>query len=200
MTSLRTPGAMARIVLVAIPLTILLLAQAGATSLFDAATFRPLTADNKAFRIGDVLTVQVFENSSATTSADTGTRRKNNVNAELTHGSRRVAETGIAVGGDFEGGGRTQRANRVLITLSVSVAEVLSNGDLRISGEQYLLVNQEQQKVRLEGRVRPQDVSDANVVLSTRLADARITYLGEGELSQRQERAWWRKLLDTVGM
>jgi flagellar L-ring protein FlgH len=173
---------------------------ATATSLYNESTFRPLTADNKAFRVGDILTVQVFENSSATTSADTGTRRKNNLNAELTHGARRVAETGIAVGGDFDGGGRTQRANRVLITLSVSVKEVLPNGDLRVGGEQLLLVNEEQQKVTLEGRVRPQDVSDGNVVLSTRLADARITYLGEGEVSERQQRAWWRKLLDWVGM
>ena len=173
---------------------------AAATSLYNESTFRPLTGDNKAFRVGDVLTVQVFENSSATTSTDTGTRRKNNLNAELTHGTRRVAETGIAVGGDFDGGGRTQRANRVLITLSVSVREVLPNGDLRVQGEQLLLVNEEQQKVTLEGRVRPQDVSDGNVVLSTRLADARITYLGEGEVSLRQQRAWWRKLLDWVGM
>lgn len=173
---------------------------AGATSLYDEATFRPLTADNKAFRIGDVLTVQVFENSSATTSADTGSRRKNNLNAELSHGARRVADAGIAVGSDFDGGGRTQRANRVLITLSVSVREVLPNGDLKVAGEQMLLVNEEQQRVTLEGRVRPQDISDANVVQSTRLADARITYLGEGEVSQRQQRAWWRKLLDWAGM
>jgi flagellar L-ring protein FlgH len=54
--------------------------------------------------------------------------------------------------------------------------------------------------VTLEGRVRPQDISDGNVVLSTRLAEARITYLGEGEVSQRQQRAWWRKLLDWAGM
>jgi flagellar L-ring protein FlgH len=170
------------------------------TSLYNEATFRPLTADNKAFRVGDVLTVQVFENSSASTSSDTGTRRKNNVTASLTHGSGTVSTAGAAVNGDFDGGGQTQRANRVLITLSVSVREVLPNGDLRIGGEQLLNVNQEQQRVTLEGRVRPQDVSDGNVVLSTRLADARITYLGEGELSQRQQRAWWRKLLDWAGM
>jgi flagellar L-ring protein precursor FlgH len=172
----------------------------GATSLYDEATFRPLMADRKAFRVGDVLTVQVFENSSASTSTDTGSRRKNNLGAELVHGARRVAETGIAVGGDFDGGGRTQRANRVLITLSVSVRDVLSNGDLKVAGEQLLLVNEEQQRVTLEGRVRPQDISDGNVVQSTRLADARISYLGEGEVSQRQQRAWWRKLLDWAGM
>jgi flagellar L-ring protein precursor FlgH len=171
-----------------------------ATSLYNEATFRPLTADNKAFRVGDVLTVQVFENSSASTSADTGTRRKNNLGAELAHGTRKVTSTALGVSGDFDGGGRTQRANRVLITLSVSVKELLPNGDLQIAGEQFLLINDEQQRVTLEGRVRPQDISDGNVVLSTRLADARITYLGEGEVSQRAQRAWWRKLLDWAGM
>ncbi len=169
-------------------------------SLYDESTYRALTADNKAFRVGDALTVQVFENSSASTSTDTGTRRKNNVHAELSHGARSVGETTVAVGGDFDGGGRTQRTNRVLITLTVSVKGVLPNGDLQVAGEQLLLVNAEQQRVTLEGRVRPQDISDGNVVLSTRLADARITYLGEGDVSQRQQRAWWRKLLDWAGM
>ena len=184
----------------ALGLIVLSCTAAQATSLYNEATFRPLTADNKAFRVGDILTVQVFENSSASTSSDTGTRRKNNLAASVTRGSGTISSAGLGVNGDFDGGGQTQRANRVLITLSVSVREVLPNGDLRIGGEQLLNVNQEQQRVTLEGRVRPQDVSDGNVVLSTRLADARITYLGEGELSQRQQRAWWRKLLDWTGM
>jgi flagellar L-ring protein FlgH len=174
--------------------------MASAASLYNESTFRALAADNKAYRVGDVLTVQVFENSSALATADTDTRRKNNLNAELSHAAGRVAQTGIGVGGEFDGGGRTQRSNRVLITLSVSVRDVLANGDLRVAGEQLLVINSEQQRVTLEGRVRPQDVSDGNVVLSTRLADARITYIGEGDVSQRQQRAWWRKLLDWVGM
>jgi flagellar L-ring protein precursor FlgH len=172
---------------------------AGAGSLYDEASFRPLVADRRAFRVGDILTVQVFENSSASTSADTGTRRRNAVAAELTHGARRPAEVGVGVSGDFDGGGRTQRASRLLITLSVTVREVLPNGDLAVAGEQQLLVNQEQQRVSLAGRVRQQDVSEGNVVQSTRLADARITYLGEGEVTDRQQRAWWRSLLDKVG-
>ncbi|HVZ46128.1 MAG TPA: flagellar basal body L-ring protein FlgH [Ramlibacter sp.] len=174
-------------------------ACAHATSLYDEATFRPLTADRKAHRVGDVLTVQVLEDSSASTSADTDTRRKNDLTTQLSHSSRSMQAT-LAVNGDFDGGGRTQRANRMLTTLSVTVREVLANGDLRVAGEQMLLVNHEEQRVTLEGRVRPQDVSDGNVVLSTRMADARITYLGEGELSERQQRAWWRKLADWMGL
>lgn len=171
-----------------------------AESLYRESTFRPLTADHKAFRIGDVITVQVFENASATTSTDTGTRRKNSLDTQLSHTGGVVSRAGLGVSGDFDGGGRTQRSNRVLITLSVSVVEVLPNGDLRLAGEQSLLVNNEQQKVTLEGRVRPQDVSDGNVVLSTRIADARISYLGEGDVSERSQRPWWRKLLDLAGL
>jgi flagellar L-ring protein precursor FlgH len=171
-----------------------------AESLYQEQTYRPLTADNRAFRVGDVLTVQVFENSSATTSADTGTRRSNGLSAELSHRSGTVGQTGIGVSGSFDGGGRTQRTNRVLATLTVSVQEVLPNGDLRVAGEQLLTVNQEPQKVTLEGRVRPFDISDGNVVLSTRLADARISYVGEGDIAERNRRPWWRNLLDIMGL
>ena len=175
------------------------LSLAQGVSLYDEKTYRPLTADNKAFRVGDVLTVQVFENSSASTSADTGTRRRNSLVAELGHRGNTTAQTSVGVSGEFDGGGRTQRANRLLATLSVSVREILPNGDLAVVGEQTLTVNQEPQRVTLEGRVRPVDISDSNVVLSTRLADAKITYVGEGDLDERNQRPWWRKLLDWTG-
>lgn len=173
---------------------------AGAQSLYREDTWRPLTADVKAFRAGDVLTVQVLENSSASSSADTGTRRNNRLQAELAHGSRSVAQTSLAVGGDFEGGGRTQRTNRLLTTVSVTVQEVLPGGQLRIAGAQSLTVNDELQTVTLEGLVRSVDISEANVVLSTRIADARITYFGEGDVTERGRRPWWRRLLDGLGL
>lgn len=175
------------------------LSHAQGVSLYDEKNYRPLTADNKAFRVGDVLTVQVFENSSASSSADTDTRRKNSLSADLSHRGETKAQTGVNVASDFDGGGHTQRANRLLVTLSVTVREVLPNGDLAVTGEQVLTVNQEPQRVTLEGRVRPVDVSDGNIVLSTRLADAKITYVGEGDIAERNQRPWWRKLLDWTG-
>ncbi|TFY97088.1 flagellar basal body L-ring protein FlgH [Ramlibacter humi] len=171
-----------------------------AQSLFREDTWRPLTGDNKAYRPGDVLTVQVYENSSAVSSADTGTRRNNNLNAELTHGARVVGESSARLGGDFDGGGRTQRTSRLLTTLTVTVQEVLPGGQLRVAGTQAVTVNNELQRVTLEGLVRPADISDGNVVQSTRIADARITYLGEGDISERQQRAWWRQLADFLGL
>lgn len=171
-----------------------------AESLYQENTYRPLMGDNKAFRVGDVLTVQIFENSTATTSADTGTRRKNGVSADINNKGNSVTQFGIALGGDFDGGGKTQRSNRVLATVTVTVREVMPNGELRVSGEQLLTVNEEPQKVTLEGRVRPIDISDGNTVLSTRLADAKITYVGDGDIAERNRRPWWRVVLDAVGL
>lgn len=174
--------------------------HAAGQSLFDPSAWRALTADNKAYRPGDVLTVQVFENSSATTSADTDTRRANHLAADLVHGSNgRHTQAALGVSGDFDGGGRTQRASRLLATLTVVVQEVLPTGQLRVAGTQSLAVNDEVQRVSLEGLVRPVDISDGNVVQSTRIADARITYVGEGDLTERGRRSWWRKLLDALG-
>ena len=171
-----------------------------AQSLFQDPGWRGFTADTKAYRPGDVLTVQVYENSSATSSADTGTHRGNQLEAELSHAGNRVAQTSIGVRGEFDGGGRTQRASRLLTTLTFTVQEVLPGGQLRIAGTQALTVNEELQRVSLEGLVRTADISDANVVQSTRIADARITYVGEGDLTERNRRAWWRRLLDALGL
>jgi len=171
-----------------------------AESLYKANSYRPLTVDNKAFRVGDVLTVQVIENSSATTSTDTNTQRKNNLNLGIANlQSGRQFGGSITQAGDFDGGGTTQRANKLLAILTVTVREIMPNGDLRVAGEQLLTVNDEQHKVNLEGRVRPQDISEGNIVLSTRLADARINYVGDGDLTERQKRSWWRKALDWLG-
>lgn len=172
-----------------------------AQSLYTGENYRALAADQRAFRVGDVLTVQVYENASATTSTDTTTQRQNALSAGISllpSGKQRSGN--LNVGGSFDGGGSTQRASRLLAMVSVKVIELLPNGDLKVSGEQTLTINDEKHKVHVEGRVRPQDISSDNIVLSSRLADAQINYVGDGDLSSRQRRAWWRKCLDWIGL
>ena len=171
-------------------------------ALYKEETYQALAADHKAYRVGDIITVQVYENSSASSSTDTTTQRSNTLNGSIATSlfGGKQASGSIAAGGTFDGGGTTQRMNRLLATLSVGVRELLPSGDLKVAGEQLLTVNGEQHKVILEGKIRPQDISGDNVVLSTRIADARINYLGKGDLSERQKRAWWRSLLDWLGL
>lgn len=180
-------------------LALALQGAAMANSLYDPNGYQALTGDRKARRAGDLVTVLIFENASASTTADTSAGRDAGVSASASTTSRDW-RAGIGTGNDFEGRGRTQRSGRVLGQLTVSVQEVLPNGDLVLAGIQELEINGEKQVMQLEGRVRAQDVSDANTVLSTRVADARISYAGDGVLAEHQKPGWWQRLLTLFGL
>lgn len=171
---------------------------AHADDLYSEKTFRPLASDKRAHLPGDVLTILIYENSSAVTSADTTLQRSNDVTL---HASADQHSHAAAVGAnnDFNGGGTVQRQGKLLAQMSVSVAGVAPNGDLLVAGEQVLEINSDRQKIRVEGRVRPLDISDANTVLSSRLADARISYLGDGDLASRQRPGLWSRLFHGLG-
>lgn len=168
-------------------------------SLYSDAQFQPLTSDRRRFQVGEVLTVLVYEEATATSSADTGANRDSQVGVGLSlpHRSRNAA---LAVNNEFNGTGRTQRAGRVLAQITVLVREVLPNGDLRVGGEQLLEINGEKQTIRAEGRVRPRDVNEQNVVLSSRLAEAKLAFVGDGVLGDMQRPRWWQRLLNLFGL
>lgn len=170
-----------------------------AESLYRPETFRPLIGDTRQRQVGDLLTVLVYENASASSSADTSANRDASVALNLQRGQRAVGG-GLHSTNQLEGGGRTQRENRVLAQLTVTVRQVLPNGQLVISGEQTLDVNDEKQTIALDGLVRPQDVSELNVVLSSHVANARIRFQGQGELSSRHHSAWWQKFMTMFGL
>lgn len=178
-------------------------APAWAADLYQEGQYRALAADVKAHRVGDSLTVLVMETSSAAATADTSARRKTDVGmTALVDVGRhtRAGEINAHVNNDFNGAAKTQRAGRLLAQLTVSVVAIEPNGDLRVAGEQTLEVNDEQQKIRLEGRVRPQDIGDNNAVVSNRIADARIQYAGDGVLADGQKTSLITKVLTWLGL
>jgi flagellar L-ring protein FlgH len=186
----------ALVLLLSLPTALAGLARAD--DLYSETTFRPLASDKRAHLPGDVLTVMIYENSSAVTSADTSLQRKNDVGVQggvdqRTHG------VNMAANNTFDGGGTVQRAGKLLAQMSVTVVAVVPNGDLQVAGEQLLEINSDRQKIRVEGRVRPLDVSDTNTVLSYRLADAKISYLGDGDLASRQRPGIWSRLFNWAG-
>ena len=172
---------------------------AHADDLYNEKTYRPLASDKRAHLPGDVLTVMIVENSSAQTSADTQLQRSNQlgVQAGTKHNNESLA---IAANNKFDGGGSIQRAGRLLAQMSVTIIRVAANGDLVVAGEQVLEINADRQKIRVEGRVRPLDVSDQNSVFSYRLADARISYLGDGDLASRQHPGLWSRFFNWAGL
>ena len=161
-------------------------AQACGQSLYSPDTFRALTADNRAYRIGDALTVVVVENSSASSTADTSTAKNGSVSgtASLTNNPTRSAA--VELNEDFAGRGKVQRTGKLVATMTVNVVGHTENGDLLIAGSQLIELNEEKQQMQIEGRVRPVDIADNNVVLSSRIADAKISYIGDGILGEKQ--------------
>lgn len=170
-----------------------------AGSLYHEDKFRSLTADNKAYHAGDLITVMIYENASASSTANTSTGRDARVGVDLV-GTGKSASVAAGTNNGLTGRGQTQRQGQVLAQITVTVKSVMENGDLLIGGEQLLEVNNEKQQIKLAGRVRVADVSDANTVLSTRVADAKISYVGEGDLADKQRPSWWQKVLTWFGV
>jgi flagellar L-ring protein FlgH len=177
----------------------LLSAQAAGESLYKEESFRPLTADYRASRTGDVLTVLVFENASATASADTTTKKEGalGLTAQTYILNKKL---GVDVNEDFTGKGTVQRSGKLLAQLTVTVKALAPNGDLLVAGTQLIEVNNEKQQIVLEGRVRPGDISETNTVASSRLADAKISYVGDGILGEKQRPGILTRILSWLGI
>lgn len=170
-----------------------------AQSLYRADTYQSLISDHKARHVGDVVTVLVYETSSATTKAGTDANRGGAIGVGVTVPSRGRSYE-IKTNNDFEGGGKTERTGQILAQMTATITSININGDLVLSGEQLVEINNEKQRIRVEGRVRPQDVSESNTVLSSRLADSRISYVGQGEIADRQHPTWWQRFLTMFGL
>src|SRR5215470_14230373 len=153
-----------------------LLMQSTGSLYSDSAPGLFLFRDFKARSIGDILTIQVNESSTATNSADTSTKKEGDVSvkapnvAGLEHGNQALNFASILAGSsalNFAGQGSTSRTGQLQAYVSARVMQVFPNGDLGIEGIKEVTVNRERQILRLRGIVRTRDITPSNVVLST---------------------------------
>jgi flagellar L-ring protein precursor FlgH len=171
---------------------------AGADTLYKPGTYQAMTSDLRVRHVGDLITVMVYESASASSTADTSAGRDASVGVDV-QGTGKGFAAGIKSSNQTDGRGRTQREGKVLAQITVTIREMRANGELVVAGEQLLDINNERQQISVEGSIRPQDVSDTNVVLSTRIANARIRYSGQGDLADKQRPAWWQRFLTLFG-
>lgn len=179
---------------------LMLATNAGADNLFKEAEFRSPVSDRRAFRVGDTLMVMVVENSSASASADTSSDKQADMGFKLAMPNLQQRNASLGLNQDFAGKGRSLRAGKMLAQISVTVMLVKANGDLDVAGEQLMEINDEKQSIKLEGRVRQADIGDNNTVLSTKLANARISYIGDGILTDAQKRGWIPRFFSWLGL
>lgn len=170
-----------------------------------------LVDDFKARTRGDTLTVVISEQASASKEATTGTSRASAVAAGIPNLlGLETKMTGISNWMDlnkllnasssskFDGSGSTTRKENLNATITARVIDVLANGNLLIEGRRNVLVNHEDQIIVLAGTVRPRDITSDNLVNSTLIADARITYSGKGIISDQQQSGWLMRAIAWV--
>ncbi|MFT3736005.1 MAG: flagellar basal body L-ring protein FlgH [Rhodocyclaceae bacterium] len=158
-----------------------------------------LTADRRALKVGDLLLVQVLENSSAATTADTTTSKSGGFNVGISFPNTKKSAS-ADIGTDFSGKGKILRSGKVLAQLSVLVTNIDEQGMLSVSGRQLIEINGDKQEIELSGRVRPEDVADDNSILSSRIADARIRYVGDGLLTEQSRPGLLTRLFSWLGL
>jgi len=158
----------------------------------------PLFEDRRPRAVGDVLTVMVNEQVSASKSSQSNADRSGSASFTPTTvptGLEDLSDYGFDLTGenDFEGGGGSQAENTFTGTITVTVLEVLTNGNLRVRGEKQILINQGTEFIRFSGVVDPLEISDTNTVPSTQVADARIEYVGDGYINEAQHMGWLQR-------
>ncbi len=167
-------------------------------SLYQSGWSNGLYSDTKARRVGDIITVILMENTQASKTAKTETKKETDASLEPLVGLNGLAPTidgntiqlGIESDANFKGDAKSNQSNSLSGEISVHVLRVLPNGNLIIRGEKWLTLNTGQEFIRMTGIVRAQDITAENTVDSTRVANARISYSGKGSLAESNEAGW----------
>jgi flagellar L-ring protein precursor FlgH len=157
--------------------------------------------DLKAREVGDVLTVIITETSSASSKADTSTKKDDELSTTAGIGpilSSILPELSGSTSMESSGSGSTTRSGSLSARMTVVVKEVLPNGNLFVEGKRDVLVNKETQKLVLTGIVRPADISSGNTVPSYLVADAEIYYEGKGPIAGKQREGLIVRLFNAV--
>jgi len=161
---------------------------------------RTFFGDQRARSIGDILTVNIDIDDRAQTQNSTQRSRNNDISGGVTNFFGLENSIGRAFPGGFDpqalvglqgqsnanGSGAINRSEKVSLTIAAVVTEVLSNGNMIIQGRQEVRTNREVRELTVAGIVRPEDISSANTINRTQIAEARISYGGRGDISRVQ--------------
>ena len=165
-------------------------------SIFSATQMRPLFEDRRARMVGDVMTINISENTAASKKSGTSAERSHTVDASVStmnnvpFKSVLGMDVGASNANKFSGKGENTSTNNFISTLTVTVIEVLPNGNLLVSGEKQIGLKEGEEFVRFSGVVNPNTITTANTVQSSQVADARIEYKANGFIDSAQVMGW----------
>ncbi len=178
------------------------LPRPASASLYDPARYAALASDNRAARIGDLLTIRLVERTQARKSASADGKRDGSTALTLpTAPPFSYIPKGLLKGGtaqSFKGVGNAAQDNLLSGEISVTVRGVEANGVLRVGGEKRVTLGRGEEQVQLTGLVRVTDIGPDNSVPSSRVADARIRYSGSGQIADQTREGWLARFFAKV--
>ncbi|WP_425432886.1 flagellar basal body L-ring protein FlgH [Halomonas denitrificans] len=167
--------------------------------------YQPLFEDRRPRMVGDILTIVLDEEVSASKNARSNADRNGSSSLgfdQQADAIEQLAALGFDISAsgesDFEGGGGSEANNSFTGTITVSVVEVMNNGNLRVRGEKQIAINQGTEFIRFAGVVNPRTITGQNTVPSTSVADARIEYVGNGYINEAQHMGWLQRFFLNV--
>jgi flagellar L-ring protein precursor FlgH len=164
-----------------------------------------LFADLRARRVGDVLTILLDERTTGTNQSATSTGKGSSVETSMplfgggpvTNNGDEIFSNEFSSEQSFEGQADSSQSNRLDGSITVTVAEALPNGNLLVRGEKWITINQSKEFIRFSGIVRPIDVGPNNTVSSTKVADAQVSYSGQGPLAASNSPGWLTRFFNS---
>lgn len=173
-------------------------------SIYMSGYSKPLFEDIKARQVGDLLTVILEERTDASKTASTEITKDNSTDIssptilgqDVTWKGNPLS-TSLESASDFSGEADSAQSNQLQGSITVTVSQVLPNGNLMVQGEKWIAINQGDEYVRLRGIVRPVDIAPTNTVYSTQVADAQITYRGKGAPAESNAIGWLARFFIT---
>lgn len=176
----------------------------------NGAIYHPDTAlrlfeDHRARQVGDILVIVLNESTNASKSATTSTSKENTLDMGVTSlfgttatpKGRAVFKQNTNTANAFSGTGDSAQKNAMTGTIAVTVHKILPNGNLVIRGQKRLWINRGEEYIQLSGIVRQSDIATDNSVQSTRVANARITYSGRGQVASSNAEGWLSRFFNS---
>jgi flagellar L-ring protein FlgH len=173
--------------------------------IYTASSAGLFASDRRAMRVGDILTVQFVEKFAASKSQTASGSRSSDYSVNLPDvlstlipGLPADSQLDNGTSQTFAGRGAAQQSNSLTGRLSVTVVRSLPGGQMEIMGQKRLTLNEGNEYIRLQGIVRPEDISADNVIASDRIAHATIRYVGAGTVADTARPGWLRRGLAAV--
>jgi flagellar L-ring protein precursor FlgH len=165
--------------------------------------------DQRAMRIGDILTVKVRITDSANIRNETERSREANENAGfksffgmeqklIPDGTDAAAAVDLDSDSESKGAGSVKRSEALSTNVGAVITQILPNGNMVVEGRQEVRVNFEMRELIVAGIVRPEDVASDNTIDSTKIAQARISYGGRGQITDVQQPRYGQQVMDVL--